>query len=107
MNGPGKPAKPPRPHCASASGGSPSLDAAAIGSLGKQPATVPAKLYDSLRPDDPVIRHGWLFADHWVQESADEIEEEDFDYREARRADRQAAPRSDDRDMDRARFRGC
>ena len=37
--------------------------------------------YDSLRPHDPVIRHGWLFADHWVQESADEIEEEDFDYR--------------------------
>lgn len=36
--------------------------------------------YDSLRPNDPVIRHGWLFADHWVQESADEIEEEDFDY---------------------------
>ena len=37
--------------------------------------------YDSLRPHDPVIRHGWLFADQWVQESADEIEEEDFDYR--------------------------
>lgn len=36
--------------------------------------------YDSLRPDDPVIRHGWLFADEWVQESADEIQEEDFDY---------------------------
>ncbi len=28
--------------------------------------------YDSLRPHDPVIRHGWLFADQWVQESADE-----------------------------------
>jgi addiction module HigA family antidote len=37
--------------------------------------------YDSLRPQDLVIRHGWLFADHWVQESAEEIEEEDFDYR--------------------------
>ena len=37
--------------------------------------------YDSLRPHDPVIRHGWLFADQWVQESTDEIEEEDFDYR--------------------------
>ncbi len=37
--------------------------------------------YDSLRPHDPVIRYGWLFADQWVQESADEIEEEDFDYR--------------------------
>jgi hypothetical protein len=38
------------------------------------------KAYDSLRPHDPVIRNGWLFADHWVQESADEIEEENFDY---------------------------
>jgi addiction module HigA family antidote len=37
--------------------------------------------YDSLRPDDPIIRHAWLFADQWVEESADEIEEEDFDYR--------------------------
>jgi addiction module HigA family antidote len=37
--------------------------------------------YDSLLPQDPVIRHGWLFADEWVQESADEIEEEDFDFR--------------------------
>jgi hypothetical protein len=37
--------------------------------------------YDRLRPHDPVARHGWLFADHWVQESADEIEGEDFDYR--------------------------
>ncbi len=35
--------------------------------------------YDSLRPDDPVIRHGWLFASQWVQESADEIEKEDFE----------------------------
>lgn len=37
--------------------------------------------YDALRPDDPVIRHGWLFAEPWVQESADEFQEEDFDYR--------------------------
>jgi len=36
--------------------------------------------YDNLQPDDPVIRHGWLFTAHWVQESADELEEEDFDY---------------------------
>jgi addiction module HigA family antidote len=38
------------------------------------------EVYDSLQPDDPVIRHGWLFAGQWVQESADEIEEEGFDY---------------------------
>ncbi len=37
--------------------------------------------YATLQPLDPVIRHGWLFADQWVQESADEFEEEDFDYR--------------------------
>jgi addiction module HigA family antidote len=36
--------------------------------------------YDNLRPHDPVIRHGWLFADHWVRESAEEIEEEDLDF---------------------------
>ena len=37
--------------------------------------------YDYLRPHNPEIRHGWLFANEWVQESADEIEEGDFDYR--------------------------
>ena len=37
--------------------------------------------YDSLRPHDPVMRHGWLFAAQWVQESADEIEGESRDYR--------------------------
>ncbi len=38
------------------------------------------RAYDSLCPHDPVIRHGWLFANQWMRESADEIEEEDFDY---------------------------
>ncbi len=37
--------------------------------------------YDSLKPNDPVIRHGWLFANQWIQESPDEIEEEGFDFR--------------------------
>jgi hypothetical protein len=36
--------------------------------------------YDRLRPRDPVVRHGWLFADQWVQESAGEIEEIECDY---------------------------
>lgn len=40
----------------------------------------PREAYESLRPHDPVIRNGWLFADHWVQESADEIQEEDVDF---------------------------
>ena len=38
------------------------------------------EVYDSLRPHDPVLRHGWLFASLSVRESADEIEDEDFDY---------------------------
>lgn len=38
------------------------------------------EVYEHLKPDDPVIRHGWLFAKQWVQESPDEIEEGDFDY---------------------------
>jgi hypothetical protein len=37
--------------------------------------------YEALRSQDPVIRHSWLFADHWVQESAEEIEDENFDHR--------------------------
>ena len=36
--------------------------------------------YDSLKPRDPIIRHGWLFANQWVQESINEIEDENFDY---------------------------
>ena len=47
------------------------------------------EVYDSLCPHDPVIRHGWLFANPWVQESVDEIEEEDFDpQKHAERIDR-------------------
>lgn len=37
--------------------------------------------YARLQPRDPVIRHGWLFAQQWVEESADELEEDDFDYK--------------------------
>lgn len=36
--------------------------------------------YELMTPEDPVIRHQWLFAQHWVEESADELEEEDFDF---------------------------
>ena len=37
-------------------------------------------MYAKLEPSDPVIRHGWLFAKQWVEESADELEEDDLDF---------------------------
>ena len=40
------------------------------------------KAYDSLEPTNSVMRHRWLFLSHWVQESAGEIQEEDFDWQE-------------------------
>lgn len=43
------------------------------------------EIYNSLRPNDPIIRHSWLFSDQWVQESIDEIEDEyDYDKRRER-----------------------
>ena len=33
-----------------------------------------------LTPHDPITRHGWLFAKHWVEESVEEIEDDDLDY---------------------------
>ncbi|MFZ0945415.1 MAG: HigA family addiction module antitoxin [Syntrophobacteraceae bacterium] len=48
--------------------------------VGKATLDHAREAYDVLRPHDPVIRHGWLFTNQWVQESADEIEEEDFDF---------------------------
>lgn len=38
------------------------------------------EVYEGLQPNDSVVRHSWLFADYWVQESADEIEDEDFNH---------------------------
>ena len=42
--------------------------------------------YASLEPKDLITRHLWLFAAHWVDESSDELEDEELDYskREAR-----------------------
>ena len=37
--------------------------------------------YAKLTPSDPVIRHKWLFAKQWVDESADEIDDEGLDYK--------------------------
>jgi addiction module HigA family antidote len=51
---------------------------------GDQPIASPEnarEIYDKLEPTDPIVRQGWLFARHWVEESLDEIEAENFDYR--------------------------
>ena len=37
------------------------------------------KACDRLQADDPVIRHGWLFAKEWIRPSAQEMEGEEFD----------------------------
>ena len=36
--------------------------------------------YDRLVPRDPVVRHAWLFANSWIEPSADEIEAQDLDH---------------------------
>jgi addiction module HigA family antidote len=37
--------------------------------------------YAALEPTDLLNKHEWLFRKTWVEESADEMQEEDFDYR--------------------------
>jgi addiction module HigA family antidote len=39
------------------------------------------EIYELLEPKDPIVRHQWLFAEHWVEESQDEIADEDYDFR--------------------------
>ncbi len=36
--------------------------------------------YEKLQPHDPVVRHAWLFAQHWIEPSDSETEEGTFDY---------------------------
>jgi plasmid maintenance system antidote protein VapI len=36
--------------------------------------------YKLLEPRDTVMKHQWLFADHWVEESVEELEGDDFDF---------------------------
>jgi addiction module HigA family antidote len=48
--------------------------------LGAQSRDRARETHARLQSSDPVIRHGWLFADQWVQESADELQEEELDY---------------------------
>lgn len=37
-------------------------------------------VYQSLSPEDPVINHQWLFAKHWVDESIEELDDEEYDF---------------------------
>jgi addiction module HigA family antidote len=37
-------------------------------------------VFDALEPTDLIWRHQWLFAQHWVQESAEELRDEAFDF---------------------------
>ena len=43
------------------------------------------EIFDELAPDDPVVRHGWLFAGSWVEYSADELDERELDFDERAR----------------------
>lgn len=42
--------------------------------------TTAREIYEALLPADPVVRHHWLFARQWVEESSEEIRDEKFDY---------------------------
>jgi addiction module HigA family antidote len=37
-------------------------------------------VYDLLAPDDIVLRYQWLFANEWIELSADELADDDFDF---------------------------
>ena len=43
------------------------------------------EVYESLAPCDQVTRHAWLFAHSWVEDSADEMWDEDRDWEERER----------------------
>lgn len=43
------------------------------------------EVYESLAPCDLVTRHAWLFADSWVEDSADEMRDEDGEWEERQR----------------------
>ena len=36
--------------------------------------------YEKLQPRDPIVRHAWLFANHWIEFPADDVEDGDFDH---------------------------
>jgi addiction module HigA family antidote len=47
------------------------------------PVSVQAReVFEALEPADLIWRHQWLFAQHWVQESAEELHDGDLDFRQ-------------------------
>jgi len=48
--------------------------------ISKENAERARKATERLQPKDAVVRHRWLFASEWVEESFDELENQDFSY---------------------------
>ena len=50
---------------------------------GEPPVSVQAReVFDALLPSDLIWRHQWLFAQHWVRESVEELHDGDLDFRQ-------------------------
>ena len=48
---------------------------------GEPPVSVQAReVFEALEPEDLIWRHQWLFAQHWMQESAEELQDGDLDF---------------------------
>jgi len=54
-------------------------------------ATAARRAYEALAPTDVILKHDWLFKKHWVDESADELDDEELDF--AKRDERISALR--------------
>lgn len=54
--------------------------------LGKETLDRARNAFEALRPTNSILRHRWLFVDQWIQESADEMLDDELNYekREAR-----------------------
>jgi hypothetical protein len=51
------------------------------GNIPGKSAEVAREIFNQLEATDPVVRHQWLFERQWVEESWDEIQAENFDFR--------------------------
>ena len=63
-----------------------------VGRLGAETRDRARQTCEKLAPRDPIARHAWLFADAWVEEPADEVDEgrTDWDERQKRIHERRA-----------------